>query len=108
MVKMKQYGICLVNLDPAVGHEIRKTRPCVIISPDEMNCFLSTVIIAPMTTKSHNYPTRIKINFQNKNGWIVLDQIKTIDKARLVKILGKLDAEKIKELKDTVNEMLVK
>jgi len=73
-----------------------------------MNGFLSTVIIAPMTTKSHNYPTRIKINFQNKNGWIVLDQIRTIDKARLVKILGKLDAEKIIELKDMVNEMLVK
>jgi mRNA interferase MazF len=108
MVKMKQYSICLVNLDPTVGHEIRKTRPCVIISPDEMNGFLSTIIIAPMTTKSHNYPTRIKINFQNKNGWIVLDQIRTIDKARLVKILGKLDTEKIKELKDIINEMLVK
>jgi len=105
---MKQYDIYQVNLDPTVGHEIKKTRPCVIISPNEMNDFLSTIIIAPMTTKSHNYPTRIKAHFQNKNGWIVLDQIRTIDKARLVKILGKLEFDKIKELKNTINEMLVK
>jgi mRNA interferase MazF len=107
MVKMKQYNICLVNLDPTIGHEIKKTRPCVIISPNEMNDFLSTIIIAPMTTKSHNYPTRIKIHFQNKDGWIVLDQIRTIDKTRLVKILGKLEIDKIKELKNTINEMLI-
>jgi mRNA interferase MazF len=108
MVKMKQYSICLANLDPTVGHEIKKTRPCVVISPNEMNEFLSTIIIAPMTTKSHNYPTRIKINFQNKSGWIVLDQIRAIDKARLVKTLGKLDIDKIKDLKDMINEMLVR
>jgi mRNA interferase MazF len=105
---MKQYSICLVNLDPTIGHEIKKTRPCVIISPDEMNNFLSTIIIAPMTTKSHNYPTRIQINFQNKNGWIVLDQIRAIDKARLVKTLGKLDPATLKQVKDMINEMLVK
>ena len=105
---MKQYDIYLVNLDPTFGHEIKKIRPCVIISPSEMNDFLSTIIIAPMTTKSHNYPTRIKIHFQSKNGWIVLDQIRTIDKARLVKVMGKLEIDKIKELKNTINEMLVK
>jgi mRNA interferase MazF len=108
VTKMKQYSICLVSLDPTIGHEIKKTRPCVIISPDEMNNFLSTIIIAPMTTKSHNYPTRIQINFQNKNGWIVLDQIRAIDKARLVKILGKLDPATIKQVKDMINEMLVR
>jgi len=108
MVRVKQYNICLVNLDPTIGHEIKKTRPCVIISPNEMNDSLSTIIIAPMTTKSHNYPTRIKIHFQSKNGWIVLDQIRTIDKTRLVKVLGKLEVDKINELKNMINEMLVK
>jgi mRNA interferase MazF len=107
MVKMKQYSICLVNLDPTIGHEIKKTRPCVVISPNEMNNFLSTIIIAPMTTKSHNYPSRLQINFQNKNGWIVLDQIRSIDKARLTKVLGQLEPNKIKELKYMLNEMLV-
>jgi mRNA interferase MazF len=107
MVKMKQYSICLVNLDPTLGHEIKKTRPCIVISPNEMNNFLSTIIIAPMTTKSHNYPTRVQINFQNKNGWIVLDQIRAIDKMRLVKVLGKLEIGKIKEVKNLLNEMLV-
>jgi mRNA interferase MazF len=107
MVKMKQYSICLVNLDPTLGHEIKKTRPCLVISPNEMNNFLSTVIIAPMTAKSHNYPTRVQINFQNKNGWIVLDQIRAIDKMRLVKILGKLEISKIKEVKNLLSEMLV-
>jgi mRNA interferase MazF len=97
-----------VNLDPTIGHEIKKTRPCVVISPNEMNNFLSTIIVAPMTTKSHNYPTRIQINFQNKSGWIVLDQIRAIDKTRLVKVLGKLDPATIKQVKDIINEMLVK
>jgi len=105
---MKQYSIYLVNLDPTVGHEIKKTRPCIVLSPNEMNNNLSTIIIAPMTTKSHNFPTRIQINFQGKDGWVVLDQIRAIDKARLVKALGKLDASKVKEIKDVLNEMLVR
>ncbi len=104
---MKQYSICLINLDPTIGHEIKKIRPCVVISPNEMNDFLSTIIIAPMTTKSHNYPTRIKVNFRNKDGWVVLDQIRSVDKIRLVKILGKLDTDKINEVKQVLNEMLV-
>jgi len=104
---MKQYSICLINLDPTIGHEIKKIRPCVVISPNEINDFLSTIIIAPMTTKSHDYPTRIKVNFRNKDGWIVLDQIRSVDKIRLVKILGKLDTDKINEVKQVLNEMLV-
>jgi len=105
---MKQYDIYLANLDPTVGREIKKTRPCIIISPDEMNNGLSTVIIAPMTTKSHNYPSRVQIDFQNKTGWAVLDQIRAIDKIRLVKALGKLNANQTTEIKNVLNEMLVR
>jgi mRNA interferase MazF len=104
---MEQYSICLVNLDPTIGHEIKKTHPCVIISPDEMNQHISTIIIAPMTTKSHAYPTRVPVTFQGKKGWIVLDQIRTIDKRRAVKKLGKLTSGKIEEVKNVLNEMLV-
>lgn len=86
-----RFEIYLVSLDPTQGHEIRKTRPCVIVSPDEMNRHISTVIVAPMTTKGRDYPTRIPINFQRKKGQIVLDQIRTVDKTRLVKHLGKVD-----------------
>jgi mRNA interferase MazF len=104
---MEQYAICLVNLDPTIGHEIKKTRPCVIISPDEMNQHIETIIIAPMTTKSHAYPTRVPLTFQGKSGWIVLDQIRTIDKSRVVSKLGKLNSKKITEVKNILNEMLV-
>ena len=102
-----QYSICLVNLEPAIGHEIKKTRPCVIISPDEMNQHIATVIIAPMTTKSHAYPTRIPITFKGKKGWIVLDQVRTVDKCRIINKIGKLSARKITEVKNVLNEMLV-
>ena len=104
---MEQYSICLVNLEPTIGHEIKKTRPCVIISPDEMNQNISTIIIAPMTTKSHAYPTRIPLTFQGKKGWIVLDQIRTIDKRRIIKKLGKISTNKVTEVKNVINEMLV-
>ena len=103
----KQYQIYLINLDPTIGHEIKKTRPCVIISPNEMNSTIGTVIIAPMTTKSHNYPTRVPLTFQEKNGWIVLDQIRTIDKKRIIKKLGKLKPLEIESLKSVLKEMLV-
>src|SRR3989304_1288799 len=73
-MEIKQYDIYLVNLDPAIGSEIQKTRPCTVISPDEMNKNIQTIIVAPMTTKSHNYPTRPKVTFEKKTGWIVLDQ----------------------------------
>ncbi len=85
---INRFDVFLVNLDPTVGHEIKKTRPCLVISPNEMNRHISTVIVAPMTTKGRNYPTRISCSFQGKSGQIVLDQIRTIDKERLVKKLG--------------------
>ena len=85
---INRFDVFLVNLDPTVGHEIQKTRPCLVISPNEMNHHISTVIVAPMTTKGTQYPTRITCSFQGKKGQIVLDQIRTIDKNRLVKKLG--------------------
>ena len=88
---VSRFDVFLITLDPAQGHEIRKTRPCVVISPDEMNRHIGTVIVAPMTTKGRDYPTRIPLTFQRKKGQIVLDQVRTVDKARLVKRLGKLD-----------------
>ncbi|HHT9107206.1 MAG TPA: type II toxin-antitoxin system PemK/MazF family toxin [Candidatus Wunengus sp. YC63] len=102
-----QYEVFLINLDPTIGHEIQKTRPCLVVSPDEMNENINTVIIAPMTTRSHEYPTRINVKFQGKNGWIVLDQIRTVDKRRLVKRLGKIDKIVIQKVKDVIKEMLV-
>ncbi len=82
-VVVKHFNVFLVNLDPTIGSEIQKTRPCVVISPDEMNRYVATVIIAPMTTKGKTHPTRIACRFQGKDGQIVLDQIRTIDKTRL-------------------------
>lgn len=88
---VSRFEVYLVSLDPTQGHEIRKTRPCTIVSPDEMNHNIGTVIVAPMTTKTHSYPTRIPLTFKRKKGQIVLDQIRTVDKTRLVKKVGKLD-----------------
>ena len=104
---VNQYNVYLVNLDPTVGHEIKKTRPCLVVSPDEMNHNIDTVIIAPMTTKSHAYPTRISVKFDGKCGWIVLDQIRTVDSIRLVKHLGKITKKEIAEVKSVIKEMLV-
>lgn len=89
----KCFDIYLINLDPTIGSEIRKARPCLIISPDEMNNFIATVIIAPMTTKSRNYPTRVPCTFKRKSGQIVLDQIRTVDKTRLIKKLGSIGVD---------------
>jgi mRNA interferase MazF len=86
-----RFEVFLVRLDPTEGREIRKTRPCLIISPDEMNLHIDTVIVAPMTTKGRPYPTRVSVRFKGKSGQIVLDQIRTVDKTRLVKRLGKID-----------------
>lgn len=102
-----QYDVYLINLDPTIGSAIKKTRPCVVISPDEMNRHLSTVIIAPLTTKSHGYPSRIEVSFQKKTGWIVLDQIRTVDKGRLVERLGAIDGAAIQKTKSVIREMLV-
>ena len=106
-MEILQYSIYLVNLDPTIAHEIKKTRPCLVISPDEMNHNIKTVIIAPMTTKSHKYPTRVQVTVLNKKGWIVLDQIRTIDNQRLIKKIGKINSETIKEVKSVIKEMLV-
>ncbi len=106
-MEIAQYQIVLVNLDPTVGSEIKKTRPCVIISPDEMNKYLRTIVIAPMTTKSKNYPTRTKIKQEKKTGWIVLDQIRTIDKQRVIKVLGSVSKNEIKKVKAIIKETFV-
>lgn len=106
-MEVSQYRIYLVNLDPTVGHEIKKSRPCLVVSPDEMNRHLKTVLIAPMTTKSHEYPSRVATRFEGKQAWIVLDQLRTVDRQRLVKELGKLDQRHIRKVKDVIREMLV-
>jgi mRNA interferase MazF len=89
-VVARRFDVHLVALDPTLGSEIQKTRPCVIVSPDEMNRHIRTVIIAPMTTRGRNYPTRVTCQFQGKRGEIVLDQLRTVDKVRLVKRLGRI------------------
>ncbi|OQX80657.1 MAG: growth inhibitor PemK [Bacteroidetes bacterium 4484_276] len=104
---LKQYQIVLINLDPTVGSEIKKTRPCVIISPDEMNKYLRTITIAPMTTTSKKYPTRIEVKHDRKIGWIVIDQIRTIDKQRIIENIGKLSQPEIIELKSVIKETFV-
>ena len=106
-MEINQYQIILVNLDPTLGSEIKKTRPCVVISPNEMNKFLNTVVIAPMTTSSKNYPTRIEVRHDDRIGWIVLDQIRTIDKQRIIKDLGRLTKSEISELKSVLKETYV-
>ena len=88
---VKRFDVYLINLDPTQGSEIKKTRPCLIISPDEMNRYINTVIIAPMSTKGRSYPTRVACKFQGKQGQVVLDQIRTVDKVRLVRRLGRID-----------------
>jgi len=92
-VVANRFDVYLTNLNPTVGSEIQKTRPCLIVSPDEMNKHIRTVIIAPMTTAGKDYPTQVSCTFQKKKGQIVLDQIRTIDKTRLVKKLGTIDPE---------------
>lgn len=106
-MELKQYQIILVNLDPTVGSEIKKTRPCVIISPDELNKYLQTIIVAPMTSQSRSYPTRIEVKHDHKKGWVVLDQIRTIDKLRIIKILDVLSEKEINQVKMTIKELLV-
>ena len=102
-----RFEVYLVRLDPAQGHEIQKTRPCVIISPDEMNRHIGTVIVAPMTTKGRPYPTRIPVRFQRKSGQVVLDQIRTVDKMRLVRRLGKISDRAAREVLAVLGEMFV-
>lgn len=106
-MEVSQYQIFLVNLDPTIGSEIKKTRPCVILSPNEMNKYLRTVVIAPMTTSSKKYPTRVEVKHDNKIGWIVIDQIRKIDKQRIIKPLGRLSKPEIKEVTSIIKETFV-
>lgn len=100
-----RFEVYLVSLDPTVGSEIRKTRPCVVISPDEMNAHVATVIVAPMTTKGRPYPTRVPCQFEGKSGQVVLDQIRTVDKSRLARQLGALDEPTQRAVLDVLSEM---
>ena len=104
-VVASRFEVFIVRLDPTEGREIRKTRPCLIISPDEMNQHIDTVIVAPMTSKGRPYPTRVRIRFKGKSGQIVLDQIRTVDKSRLVKRLGKIDETTEKQVLALLAEM---
>lgn len=106
-MEIKQYQIILVNLDPTVGSEIKKTRPCVVISPNEMNKYLQTVVVAPMTSQSKRYPTRVEVRRNDKDGWIVIDQIRTIDKVRIVRVLDKLSTKEVDNLKSVIRETFV-
>lgn len=102
---ISRFEVYLVNLDPTVGSEIRKTRPCLIVSPDEINHNIRTVIVAPLTTRGNAYPTRVACRFKGKNGLVVLDQIRTVDQSRLVKKLGKIDARTAAAVLDVLQEM---
>ena len=102
---VKRFEVYLVALDPAIGHEIQKTRPCVVISPDEMNRHIQTVIVAPMTTARHDYPTRVSCTFENKSGQIVLDQLRTVDRKRLVRNLGRVNRQAQSRVLQILQEM---
>jgi len=104
-VVVKRFEVYLVKLDPTVGSEIHKTRPCLVISPDEINRFINTIIVAPMTTKGRLYPTRVPLKFKSKRGHVVLDQIRTVDKTRLVKKLGQVDSQTQRAVLSLLNEM---
>jgi Growth inhibitor len=104
---INQYEVYWIDLEPTKGSELKKIRPCAVISPNEMNHNINTVIIAPMTSTSKNYPTRVKIEFEKRECWIVLDQIRCVDKSRLIKKAGVLSEEDILKVKSIIKEMLV-
>ncbi|KAB2891593.1 MAG: type II toxin-antitoxin system PemK/MazF family toxin [Desulfobulbaceae bacterium] len=104
-MEVKRFDVFLINLDPTIGHEIKKSRPCVVISPDQMNHHISTVIIAPMTTTIRNYPTRVNCIFQNTKGQVVLDQILTVDKIRFMKKLGRVQKRTQENIVSVLQEM---
>ncbi len=104
---VNQYEVVLVNLDPTVGSEIRKTRPCVVISPNEMNQQINKLVIAPMTSESKPYPSRVQVYSGRRAGWVVLDQIRTVDRQRITQVLGKLTQEEIDEIKQVIKEIYV-
>jgi mRNA interferase MazF len=100
-----RFEVYLVGLDPTVGHEIKKTRPCVVVSPDELNHALQTVIVAPMTTAGHAYPWRVPITFARKHGHIVLDQMRTVDRQRLIRRLGTLESTSARDVLNVLSEL---
>ncbi len=102
---VRRGDIFLVSLDPTLGEEIQKSRPCVIVSPNELNMYLHTFIVAPLTTESHNYPYRVPCRFQGRTGHVVIDQIRTIDRVRLVRRLGKLPPATVKRVLAILQEM---
>jgi len=102
---IRRFDIYLINLDPTMGHELKKTRPCPVVSPDEMNRHIATVMVAPMTTKGRSYPTRVPCRFQGRQGQVVLDQLRTVDKARLVRRMGRLSAKAQSEILRVLGEM---
>lgn len=104
---LEQYSIVLVNLDPTVGSEIKKTRPCVIISPNEMNKYLNTIVLAPMTTNVKKYPTRVSVKHNDKKGMIAIDQICTVDKIRIIKVFEKLTISELENCKAVIKETFV-
>jgi mRNA interferase MazF len=106
-MELNQYEIVLVNLDPTVDSEMKKTRPAVIISPNEMNKYLNTIVIAPMTSSSKSYPTRVAVKYNKTKGWIVLDQIRTIDRKRIIKKLDQLTTNEIVKVKAVIKETFV-
>ncbi len=106
-MEIRQYVIVLVNLDPTIGSEIKKTRPCVVISPDEMNLHLQTIVIAPMTTNLKKYPTRVDVLHNRKRGMIAIDQLRTIDRSRIIKVFDKLTQSEIRKCKSVIKETFV-
>ena len=104
-MEISRFDVVLVSLDPTVGREIKKTRPCLVISPDEMNHNISTVIIAPMTSKGRDYPTRVSCVFKGTKGRIVLDQIRTVDRKRLIKKLGVISQKAQDNVMNVLGEM---
>ena len=107
MEQVTQYDIVLVNLDPTIGSEMKKTRPCVVLSPNEMNKYLQTIIIAPMTSSSKPYPTRVEVRHKVTKGWIAIDQIRTIDRVRIIKRFEALSDKEIERVKTVIQETFV-
>jgi len=105
--QVNQYDIVLVNLDPTIGSEMRKTRPCVVLSPNEMNRYLQTIVVAPMTSNSKPYPTRVEVKHKETKGWIAIDQIRTINRKRIVKQFETLTDKEIQKVKDVIRETFV-
>ena len=106
-MEIRQYDIVLVNLDPTIGSEMKKIRPCVVISPNEMNKYLQSIVIAPLTSSSKPYPTRVEIKQEKSKGWIVLDQVRTIDRTRIIRKLDILSDKIIKKIKAVIRETYV-